>query len=105
MPGLDYNRFRNKTISFRVSPEEGRLIKARYKVSGTPKAEFIRRSILESQINIMAGRYQSDRLSLEIKKLREECSRILSDDSDEIEKLLLEIRALLKEIQCVIDAK
>lgn len=37
MSGLDKNRFRNTTISFRVSPEERLALEARIKVCGIPK--------------------------------------------------------------------
>lgn len=104
MSGLDHDRYRNKTISFRVSPEEDQLIQARFKVSGLGKAAFIRRSILDCNINITAGRYQSDRLSLEVKRLRDELSRLPLSETNSVENLLNEIQALLKVLQSVIDS-
>ena len=41
MSGLDINRFRNKTVTFRLSPEEFLLLHARQKISGKPKGQFI----------------------------------------------------------------
>ncbi len=71
MSGLDQNRLRNQMVSFRVSPNEGRELEARVKLSGMPKGEFIVSMCLHGAIGIKAGKYQSDRLSLEIRKLRE----------------------------------
>ena len=41
MSGLDKNRFRNTTISFRVSPEERLALEARIKVCGIPRKASI----------------------------------------------------------------
>lgn len=73
MSGLDKNRLRNSTISFRVTPEERIQLEARIKVSGMPKGEYFIQSLLHQELNIAVGKYKSDRLSLELKK----CVRFL----------------------------
>ena len=67
MSGLDKNRFRNTTISFRVSPEERLALEARIKVCGIPKGEYFIKSLLYQRIEISVGKYKSDRLALELK--------------------------------------
>ena len=49
MSGLDINRFRNKTVTFRLSPEEFLLLHTRQKISGKPKGQFIIEAILEGK--------------------------------------------------------
>ena len=71
MSGLDKNRFRNKTISFRMSPDERRLLNSRVVASGMPKGQFFIEMLLKGSINIRVGKYESDRLSLEIRMLKE----------------------------------
>lgn len=70
MSGLDKDRLRNKTISFRVSPDERQRLEARIKVSGMPKGQYFIQSLLYQKIEVIAGKYQSDRLSLELRRLR-----------------------------------
>ena len=60
MSGLDKNRFRNTTISFRVSPEERLALEARIKVCGIPKGEYFIKSLLFQRIEISVGKYKSD---------------------------------------------
>ena len=65
------NRVRSKTVSFYVTPLEHTELMARIKVSGMPKGEYFIQSLLHQKIEIYVGKYQSDRLALELKKLRE----------------------------------
>ncbi len=85
MGKVDNNRKRNQTISFRMSPEERCALEARIKISGMSKAEYFIQSLLHQEINIAVGKYQSDRLSLEIRRLYEQLNRIEAEngtDSD-----------------------
>lgn len=99
MSGLDKNRLRNKTISFRVSPEEARKLDARIKVCGMPKGEYFIQSLLNNNISIVGGKYQSDRLSLELSRLKETLHRLSVSNGfyNEI-KIFQECKALLEEI-------
>ena len=88
------NRTRSKTISFYVTPEEYTDLQARIKVSGMPKGEYFIQSLLHQRIEIYVGKYQSDRLALEFKRLRE-----MLKDTKADETVLQECRALLKQLQ------
>ena len=46
------NRWRNKTIAFRVSPEENDLINARVAASGLTKQAFITSNMLNARITV-----------------------------------------------------
>lgn len=98
MSGLDKNRIRNKTVSFRMSPQEIRELEAKLKASGKPKGEFIIDSILKGEINIIVGRYESDRLAVEIKRLREQIDNLSSKDTDSLKEPLLDSIALFDEV-------
>lgn len=100
MSGLDHNRKRNQTICFRATPEERKAIEARIKVSGMPKGEYCRQSLLHQKIEINAGKYQSDRLGIEIKRLRELMEQI---PDEELNPLLQEIKALLRQFIMILD--
>lgn len=100
MSGLDKNRFRNITISFRVSPEEKAELEARIKVCGMPKGEYFIKSLLHQRIEISVGKYKSDRLALELKKLREVFENVTVDS--ELSEVANEILALLTQLQKII---
>ena len=88
------NRTRSKTISFYVTPEEYTELQARIKVSGMPKGEYFIQSLLYQRIEIYVGKYQSDRLALEFKRLREMLETVKADET-----ILQECRDLLKQLQ------
>ncbi|MCD7775211.1 MAG: hypothetical protein LUH40_06505 [Clostridiales bacterium] len=96
MAGTKENRKRNKTVSFYVTQEEYIQIQARIKITGMPKGEYFIQSLLHQKICISVGKYKSDRLSLEIKKLREKLDNISA--SGEIEEVIYECKALLEEL-------
>lgn len=96
MSEKDKNRFRSSIISFRVSPEERLQIEARIKVCGIPKGEYFINSLLHQNIVISVGKYKSDRLSMELKRLRETLENMKK--ADEIENILEECKFLLIEL-------
>ena len=99
MSELNKNRFRNRAISIRVSPEESAQIEARIKVTGMQKSEYYINTFLQQQINITVGKYQSDRLSLEFKRLRECIEKLDVSDEVRLSSLLLDCKALLSELK------
>jgi regulator of replication initiation timing len=98
MSGLDKNRLRNQTICFRATPEERQQIEGRITVSGMPKGQYYIQSLLHQQINIIVGKYQSDRLSLEIRRLRERLDEPTHIDPCEINQVLTDCKALLEQL-------
>ena len=91
------NRVRSKTVSFYVTPLEHTELMARIKVSGMPKGEYFIQSLLHQKIEIYVGKYQSDRLALELKKLRETLETVA--DIDDIADTIIECHALLNQLQ------
>lgn len=92
----DHNRARSNTVSFRLSDEEFRNMEARIKITGLAKNEFMIRSMLDSYIEIRAGKFESDRLSLEIRRLKNALQQ--TETPEETTGLLLECRALLEQV-------
>lgn len=101
MSGLDRDRKRNQTISFRMSPEERRQMEARILVTGMPKGQYFIESLLHQKIQIMAGKYQSDRLAVEFKRLRQQ----LEKGGEEAEEAVLNCEALLNQLVQLIAPK
>ena len=101
MSGLDRDRKRNQTISFRMSPEERRQMEARILVTGMPKGQYFIESLLHQKIQIMAVKYQSDRLAVEFKRLRQQ----LEKGGEEAEEAVLNCEALLNQLVQLIAPK
>lgn len=95
MSGLDKNRQRNCTVCFRATPQEVQILEARIKVSGLPKGKYILESVLHQKISIAVGKYQSDRMSLELQKLRMALERT---DGEEQQKVLADCKCLLEQL-------
>ena len=64
------SRTRSRCINFHVTQDEYDRIQARIAVCGMPKGEYFIKSLLYQKVLISAGKFQSDRLSVEMKKLR-----------------------------------
>ena len=90
-------RTRNQTVSFWMSVEERREMEARIALVGMPKGQYFIESLLHQKITIAVGKYKSDRLSLEIRKLRE-CLEAMQVEKDEVLDVLKDCRALMKQI-------
>lgn len=95
MSGLDKNRQRNCTVCFRATPQEVQMLEARVKASGMPKGKYILESVLHQKISIAVGKYQSDRMSLELQKLR---MALESTDGAEQQEVLTECKSLLEQL-------
>lgn len=101
MAGKDEKRVRSKTISFYVTPEENQQIQARIKIAGMQKGEYFIESLLHQKICISVGKYQSDRLSLEMKKLRLALEN--TNDVESLKDVLGGCKALLEQLKSVTD--
>ena len=66
------NRWRNKTVAFRVSPEEGSLIERYVQLSGLTKQDYITRRLLCREV-IVQGNPRV------YKALRNECAAVLTE--------------------------
>lgn len=97
MSGLNKNRKRKQTVSFRVSEEEKRELEAKIIACGMPKAEFFLQSLLHQEIKSAVGKYQSDRLSLEVRRLQERLAQV-NTDQEELLIVLEDRKALTKQL-------
>lgn len=103
MRETEHPRFRNRTISIRVSPEESAQIEARIKVTGLSKSEYYIKTFLQQEIKIAIGKYQSDRLSLEFRRLRERIEQMKVGDEVDFFPLWLDCKALLTELKPLVE--
>lgn len=112
MPGSKKNRKRPNTIAFHVSDAEKVAIETRINVSGLPKSEFYIRSCLGNKLEMIGGKFGSDRLSVQLENMNvflrnsEEIynknQKIIKDYTDEIgaiTKRLNDLNEAVIEIQ------
>lgn len=106
MSGLDKNRQRNRTISFRVSETEAQELEARIEVSGLAKNQYYLHSCLYGRIVVVGSRQNVDRLvecvqdmELMLKILLEEAENgNVKETSREIQRVKEEYCAMLKAL-------
>ena len=72
-------RWRNKTVAFRVSPEEDELIETLVRLSGLTKQEYIVRRLQEKEIVVVGNPRVYKALKMELAKGGEEVPKDLLD--------------------------
>ena len=92
------DRKRNRMLNFRVSEEELRLIDAKVAVSGLAKGDYFIRMLYGETVVIRAGKYQSDRLAVELKKLRTALEKVsdLEEIRDAVERCSARVEAMIR---------
>ena len=89
-----HGRWRNKMVSFRVSPEESAVIDAKVKMSGLTKQDYIIRRLQEQEIVVMGNPRVYKALKDQMSDILTELRRIQSGDC--IDDDLMEIiRAMM----------
>ena len=70
----NHNRWRNKTIAFRVSPEENEQIEIAVRLSGLTKQDYITRRLLDRAVVVQGNprvyKALRDQLAAVLKELR-----------------------------------
>jgi len=91
---LDHKgRWRNRTVAFRVSPEEAELIDREVALSGLTKQDYITRRLLNRDVVVNGNPRVYKALRNQMAEMLEELRRIESY-SDENEELLYTIRMI-----------
>lgn len=101
MPGLNKNRKRPNSMSFRVSNEEKIAIETRINVSGLPKSDFYIGSCLGNNLEIIGGKFGSDRLSVQLENMNvflQNAENIYDKNQKIIEDYTEEIGAITKRL-------
>lgn len=99
-------------MSFRVSNEEKIAIETRINVSGLPKSEFYIGSCLDKKLEVIGGKFGSDRLSVQLENMNvflqnaeniyNKNQKIIKDYTDEIgaiTKRLNDLNEAVVEVQ------
>lgn len=88
-------------MSFRVSNEEKIAIETRINVSGLPKSEFYIGSCLDKKLEVIGGKFGSDRLSVQLENMNvflRNAENIYNKNQKIIEDYTEEIGAITKRL-------
>ena len=88
-------RWRNKTVAFRVSPEEDEVLETAVKLSGLTKQDYIIRRLQKRDIVVQGNPKVYKALKDEMKKILTELQRI--QDASEVNADLMEVIGLVAE--------
>lgn len=80
-------RWRNKTVAFRVSPEEDEQIEVAVRVSGLTKQDYIIKRLQEKDIVVMGNPRVYKALKNELARVLDELQRIEGGDGVSIDLL------------------
>jgi len=72
----DKNRWRNKTIGFRMSPEEAMLLDMMVNTSGMSKQDYIIKRVLQQEITVLPNLRMQKYLKIHLEKVLYELSRL-----------------------------
>lgn len=98
----EHNRWRNKTIAFRVSPEENEQLEAFVKLSGLTKQDYLTRRMLLKDIVVQGNprvfKALRDQLSAVLTELRRiEDGRGMDDELLEVIAMIASVMGGMKE--------
>lgn len=93
----EQGRWRNKTVAFRVSPEENRQIEAYVAMSGLTKQEYITRRLMHRDVVVQGNPRVYKALRGQLAAVLEELKRIEAGEgvSDELLGLIRMIAVIL----------
>ncbi|HAQ40151.1 MAG TPA: hypothetical protein DCM73_04475 [Clostridiales bacterium] len=92
------NRWRNKTVGFRVSPEEWDKIERLVRISGMSKQEYIMHRLQNTQMTIQANPRVFKALKNEIIALTEELKSLLASNC-ESKEVIEQVKILVGYMQ------
>ena len=92
-----YKRWRNKTVSFRMSPEENELLNSYVRMSGMEKQEYLIQRALEKPITVIASPKTYYSLKQELEMLVAELQEAESTHPDTLDRIEF-LTNIIKEI-------
>ena len=99
----NHNRWRSKTVAFRMSPEEAKQLDAFVQMSGLPKQDYLIQRVLQREVVVNGNPRVYKGLRIQMEAIHEELHRIednhLIDDEllDRVEQITTIIRSMMEE--------
>lgn len=99
----NHNRWRSKTVAFRMSPEEADQLDAFVQMSGLPKQDYLIQRVLQKEIVVVGNPRVYKGLRIQMETIYEELQRIednhLIDDEllDRVEQITTIMHGMMEE--------
>lgn len=96
-----HNRWRNVTVSFRVSPEEGELLNTYVRLSGLTKQDYLIRRVLHKEVTVVGSsrvlKALKDQLAVTLAELKRiEAGQSMDDELLDVIMMMTDILAGMK---------
>ena len=92
----EHNRWRNKTVAFRVSPEEDKQIETYVRLSGLTKQDYITRRLTHKDIVVQGNPRVFKALRNQLADVLTELQRI--ESGSEVDEDLLDVIEMIADI-------
>ncbi len=96
-----YQRFRNITVGFRVSPQENELINKAVALSGLPKQQYCYQRCLQQDVVVQGSPRVYKALKIEMMTILEELKRLesCSEANEEFLSILRLVAEIVKDMK------
>lgn len=94
----DHNRYRNTSITFRLTADERDAVHFRARVLGLPLQEMFLKTFLNQPIEVTMGMFDSERVVIEIRKLIRRIEELQVGD-ERTQEEIKKCRILLEQIE------
>lgn len=97
----NYRRYRNTSVTFRLTEEERDAVHFRAKMLGIPLQEMFLKTFNNQNIEISMGMFDSERIAIEIRKLRKTIENLTPGD-ESTKAVIGNCRNCLKQLEIVL---
>lgn len=94
----NYNRWRNKTVGFRMSPEEAAELDVQVALSGLPKQDYLIQCCLKHEIKVVCGRKVARQMQMYLEAILEEL-QFMEEDTELNKEILIPLKHVLEILE------
>ena len=100
----NHNRWRSKTVAFRMSPEEANQLDAFVQMSGLPKQDYLIQKALQREVVVVGNPRVYKGLRIQMEAIHEDLQRISTerfiDDEllDSVEQITIIMKSMKEEL-------
>lgn len=91
----NYNRWRSKTVAFRMSPEEADELDVQVALSGLSKQDYLIQCCLKHEIKVVCGRKVARQMRMYLEAVLEEL-QFMEEDTELDREVLTPLRHVLE---------
>lgn len=93
----NYNRWRSKTVAFRMSPEEADELNVQVALSGLSKQDYLIQCCLKHEIKVVCGRKVARQMRMYLEAILE--VKFMDEDAEIDKELLIPLKRVLEILE------